>query len=743
MRNKLLFLAAFVCFLLFPALSLASDTYDISGIWDVNYVILHVSYHAVITGYMIIDGEVIDIYDEQDYINDELFVEAGFAPGVTQSGDEFTFIFGDTELLSGSGSISDDQVSFELIIPELITSEPGAFISSMAEMIYHFEGTYDPENSTISGEFTSTQEYQHLEMWIYVDGALAQYTFSEFTDNVTSGTFTVKVKRPVLLVHGFPSNSWLTWNNNMIPALEQDDYIIEKSLFTIDLGLLGAGNIKDFGQDICNKLQTIKTKTGATEIDIIAHSMGGLASRWCIQKLGGNKYVGKLIMLGTPNHGSLGFSWMQDISWQVPSPQDVPWEIFQMLPDSDFLAELNYNENHFDSNSWLIKDDPISSGYTVLAGSGFRTAELFCWSAYSEDAFFPKSTYNGDEIVGVRSAKLTSVPCHQYNVKHAELNTNSSVIDDVIHLLNNEPVEHGVVCQPSPRDSNEPSLWQAIQIISYDLISQGTTKTFEVILDYGLPIAKIGVGYPGSELDLTLVTPGGTVIDPAYAGSDPNIDFTYDINSTDNLGNSYDEKYYTISNPEPGTWTVEVAAVNVPPEGEKFSVGAMLNSNMMLLSRTRDNIYSLLPGEPLILEAFLWDGDLLNYLGTEVEGTIEKPDATKEIITFRDDGTNGDSIAGDGVFTYNYTDTMANGMYYADINANTDSFARQTQLIFSINMLLDGADFADYAVFADRWMDQSCTHASWCNGADLNNSGEVDIYDLDILVEYWPAGIAN
>jgi pimeloyl-ACP methyl ester carboxylesterase len=37
---------------------------------------------------------------------------------------------------------------------------------------------------------------------------------------------------------------------------------------------------------------------------IIAHSMGGLVSRWFVEQLEGNKVVSKLIMLGTPNQGS-------------------------------------------------------------------------------------------------------------------------------------------------------------------------------------------------------------------------------------------------------------------------------------------------------------------------------------------------------------------------------------------------------------------------------------------------------
>jgi pimeloyl-ACP methyl ester carboxylesterase len=40
------------------------------------------------------------------------------------------------------------------------------------------------------------------------------------------------------------------------------------------------------------------------QLIIMAHSMGGLVSRWFIEKLGGNRIVQRLVMLGTPNNGT-------------------------------------------------------------------------------------------------------------------------------------------------------------------------------------------------------------------------------------------------------------------------------------------------------------------------------------------------------------------------------------------------------------------------------------------------------
>ena len=46
-------------------------------------------------------------------------------------------------------------------------------------------------------------------------------------------------------------------------------------------------------------------KTGCGKVNIIAHSKGGLDSRYAISKLGSDKYVASLTTINTPHHGCL------------------------------------------------------------------------------------------------------------------------------------------------------------------------------------------------------------------------------------------------------------------------------------------------------------------------------------------------------------------------------------------------------------------------------------------------------
>jgi pimeloyl-ACP methyl ester carboxylesterase len=55
-------------------------------------------------------------------------------------------------------------------------------------------------------------------------------------------------------------------------------------------------------------------KNHGKQLQIVAHSMGGLISRWFIEREGGNQVVNHLIMLGTPNGGS---PWARVEDWAI------------------------------------------------------------------------------------------------------------------------------------------------------------------------------------------------------------------------------------------------------------------------------------------------------------------------------------------------------------------------------------------------------------------------------------------
>jgi pimeloyl-ACP methyl ester carboxylesterase len=112
-------------------------------------------------------------------------------------------------------------------------------------------------------------------------------------------------------------------------------------------------------------------------LHIVAHSMGGLVSRWFIEREGGNQIVQHLTMLGTPNAGSpwsnvqdwalvamgIGLNHLSKVvwpakvlSWLVDAIEKVDVSLDQMNPTSDFIQSL------------AVSKDP-GIPYAVIAGN--------------------------------------------------------------------------------------------------------------------------------------------------------------------------------------------------------------------------------------------------------------------------------------------------------------------------------------------------------------------------------------
>lgn len=53
----------------------------------------------------------------------------------------------------------------------------------------------------------------------------------------------------------------------------------------------------------------------------------------------------------------------------------------------------------------------------------------------------------------------------------------------------------------------------------------------------------------------------------------------------------------------------------------------------------------------------------------------------------------------------------------------------------------DDVDFVDYSRFAQQWAETDCHEPDWCNRADIDQSGNVNWRDLDILAYNWLTGL--
>jgi PGAP1-like protein len=116
------------------------------------------------------------------------------------------------------------------------------------------------------------------------------------------------------------------------------------------------------------------------ELHIVAHSMGGLVSRWLIEREGGNQIVQHLVMLGTPNAGS-PWSAVQDMTfallgWGLNQVPEMVWPakvVADLVAKSLEFVDVNVNAlNQMQPDSEFFKaiannPDP-QIPYTIIAG---------------------------------------------------------------------------------------------------------------------------------------------------------------------------------------------------------------------------------------------------------------------------------------------------------------------------------------------------------------------------------------
>ncbi len=105
---------------------------------------------------------------------------------------------------------------------------------------------------------------------------------------------------PIVLAHGFngsPDNDWGV-NPIIIDALEDDGhqvYIARVSPFK---------SVSIRGEELAAEIDRALVQFGAEKVNIIAHSMGGLDSRFAISSLGYDDRVASLVTISTPHRGS-------------------------------------------------------------------------------------------------------------------------------------------------------------------------------------------------------------------------------------------------------------------------------------------------------------------------------------------------------------------------------------------------------------------------------------------------------
>jgi pimeloyl-ACP methyl ester carboxylesterase len=146
-----------------------------------------------------------------------------------------------------------------------------------------------------------------------------------------------------------------------------------QTLFTIPYDWRNS-NIHSAENEINSAIKKIK-ETGFDEVDIIAHSMGGLVSRWFIDHVDKKNSVKNLIMLASPNFGApFAYEFLKlGRFWDLPIPKlpnlarHFP-SLYELLPDDYYFENIVEKLN----NTWVAVDksnNPVTNAYETYIGN--------------------------------------------------------------------------------------------------------------------------------------------------------------------------------------------------------------------------------------------------------------------------------------------------------------------------------------------------------------------------------------
>lgn len=104
---------------------------------------------------------------------------------------------------------------------------------------------------------------------------------------------------PILFVHGWARTS-ADWAD-MMSRFKADGWS-DTELYAYNYSFLTSN--ASIASEIRDQINTIVANTGATKVDIVSHSMGGVSSRYYLKNLGGDAQVDAWVSIGGPNHGT-------------------------------------------------------------------------------------------------------------------------------------------------------------------------------------------------------------------------------------------------------------------------------------------------------------------------------------------------------------------------------------------------------------------------------------------------------
>ena len=398
-------------------------------------------------------------------------------------------------------------------------------------------------------------------------------------DTISNCVCKFKPNAPVVLVWGWHGDE-STWD--VMPGkLSDDGYSV--NIFQYNTSL----KAEDSAQSLKQFIEKIRdpNNDGVNELDkvtIIAHSFGGLVSRYYIEQLAGDKDVRNLIMLGTPNHGSPLAN--DIISYETMNPLDIilhtaildpimvsRFALIYIDPSSQSTQELQSGT----SNSFLVglnnkfSTANVETSYFTIAGTGHLSN-----SGILTSAILPGLD---DGVVQVESVNLPGVPLYTVSENHLQL-TDSQRAYNIIELIlsGSPPASSSFPVSTNPDTADSLALPSTNFFKSSNINAGESQEGYFDVSDNSL----FWLESNDCDFKVTLTNPSGLTMGPENVSA---------FNGVDYVSSAHDWSY-SITDPEIGKWHYRIDAIDVPLAGTNIKIAA---DSLSVVWGTPQNIYNL------------------------------------------------------------------------------------------------------------------------------------------------------
>jgi pimeloyl-ACP methyl ester carboxylesterase len=394
--------------------------------------------------------------------------------------------------------------------------------------------------------------------------------------------------KPIVLVHGLNSdqNSWINW-------IKPGGYLDSRGLpgYAVDDGQFGTRrmntgipsqpktptlSISENAQVLAEYVEAVRRNTGAERVDLVAHSLGGLISRYYIQNLmpvvhtpglPDAPVANQLFMAGTPNGGTPCGRIPAAIGLFSPATT-------QITPE--YLSQV-FNQT--------VRDRRGVPFFAIAGDAVQQTAAIRCTELPTDRYVSVRSVLQGVSVSPERIAGI-----------HSDLNNKEDSFERIFASIARSPDEYPIEMTDTTSPLVAPEQVQST-LVQAGTLTQGQTVSVTLTIDQARSASFILLA-PGSQVSMTIKTVAGKILTEETPQTNPNVTFERVLDESEPLTLGYG-----VVAPKAGAWEIGLLAKETPPGGGPYAVLATMDTDLALAAEAAPAAVRV--GQPVRLAARL------------------------------------------------------------------------------------------------------------------------------------------